>query len=172
MGEPTFRRASLRWEGGLRFRGGEEGAPTTLLDADGVDAPGPFVGLILSAGACAAADVVDILTKMRVVLAAVSVELIATRRDEHPRRLMALELVFHLEGSGLTEPKATRAGVMAALKKIDDFDANGLLAKTGPASKRPASCYAMITIKGGKYQRLDPASGLRCDGGFIFAPGG
>jgi putative redox protein len=109
MGEPTIRRASLRWEGGLRFRGGEAGAPTTLLDADGVDAPGPFIGLILSAGACAAADVVDILTKMRVVLAAVSVELIAARRDEHPRRLMALELVFHLEGSGLTEPKAARA---------------------------------------------------------------
>jgi putative redox protein len=109
MGEPTIRRASLRWEGGHRFRGGEEGAPTTLLDADGVDAPGPFIGLILSAGACAAADVVDILTKMRVVLATVSVELIATRRDEHPRRLMALELVFHLEGSGLTEPKAARA---------------------------------------------------------------
>ena len=95
MGEPTIRRASLRWEGGLRFRGGEQGAPATLLDADGVDAPGPFVGLILSAGACAAADVVDILAKMRVALAAVSVELIATRRDEHPRRLMALELVFH-----------------------------------------------------------------------------
>lgn len=109
MGEPTSRRASLRWEGGLRFRGGEQGAPATLLDADGVDAPGPFIGLILSAGACAAADVVDILTKMRVALAAVSVELIATRRDEHPRRLMALELVFHLQGSGLTEPKAAHA---------------------------------------------------------------
>jgi hypothetical protein len=74
-----------------------------------------------------------------------------------------------LEAAG---PKATRAGVIAALKKIDDFDSNGLLAKTGPASKRPATCYAMVTIKGGKYQRLDPPSGYRCDGQFTFAPGG
>lgn len=109
MGEPTIRRASVRWEGGLRFRGGEEGGPTTLLDADGVEAPGPFIALLLSAGACAASDVVDILTKMRVVLGGASVELIATRRDEHPRRLLALELVFHLEGSGLTEVNAARA---------------------------------------------------------------
>jgi putative redox protein len=109
MGAPTTRRAAVRWEGGLRFRGGETGGPETLLDADGVEAPGPFVALMLAAGACASADVVDILTKMRVVLTAASVELTATRRDEHPRRLLALELVFHLDGSGLTEANATRA---------------------------------------------------------------
>ncbi len=68
-------------------------------------------------------------------------------------------------------PKATRAGLLGALKKIDDFDSNGLLAKTGPASKRPATCYAMITIHNGKYQRLDPASGYRCDGQYVFLPG-
>jgi ABC-type branched-subunit amino acid transport system substrate-binding protein len=68
-------------------------------------------------------------------------------------------------------PKATRAGLLASLKKIDDFDSNGLLAKTGPASKRPATCYAMITVHNGKYQRLDPASGYRCDGQYLFLPG-
>jgi branched-chain amino acid transport system substrate-binding protein len=68
-------------------------------------------------------------------------------------------------------PKATRAGLLGALNKIDDFDSNGLLAKTGPASKRPATCYAMITVHNGKYQRLDPASGYRCDGQYLFLPG-
>jgi ABC-type branched-subunit amino acid transport system substrate-binding protein len=68
-------------------------------------------------------------------------------------------------------PMATRAGILASLKKIDDFDSNGLLAKTGPASKRPATCYAMITIHNGKYQRLDPASGYRCDGQYVYLPG-
>jgi putative redox protein len=109
MGDPTVRRASVRWEGGLRFRGGEEGGPTTLLYEDVVEAQGRLIALSLSAGACAASDVVDILRKMRVVLAGASVELIATRRAEHPRRLLALELVFHLEGSGLTEANAARA---------------------------------------------------------------
>jgi putative redox protein len=116
MGEPTIRRAALRWEGGLRFRGGEDDGPDTLLDADGVDAPGPFIALVLAAGACAASDVVDILTKMRIALGEVSVELIATRRDQHPRRLLALELVFHLRGSRLTQANAARAVALSLSK--------------------------------------------------------
>lgn len=65
-------------------------------------------------------------------------------------------------------PKATRAGLLAALRKIDKFDANGLLAEGGPASKRPPTCYIVVQIKGGKYSRLDtPPSGFRCDGGFF-----
>lgn len=106
--DPT-RRAELRWEGGMRFRGGEVGGPETLLDADGVEAPGPFIALLLAAGACAASDVVAILAKMRVELAEARVELVATRRDEHPRRLVALQLLFHLRGAGLTEANAARA---------------------------------------------------------------
>ncbi len=106
--DPT-RHAELRWDGGMRFRGGEVGGPDTLLDADGVEAPGPFIALLLAAGACAASDVVSILGKMRVDLAEARVELVAMRRDEHPRRLVALRLVFHLRGAGLTGANATRA---------------------------------------------------------------
>lgn len=93
----------------MRFRGGEVGGPETLLDADGVQAPGPFIALLLAAGACAASDVVSILTKMRVSLTGARVELVATRREQHPRRLVALELVFHLRGAGLTEAKVAGA---------------------------------------------------------------
>jgi putative redox protein len=106
--DPT-RRAELRWEGGMRFRGGEVGGATTLLDADGAEAPGPFIALLLAAGACAASDIVSILAKMQVALTDARVELTATRLDEHPRRLVALHLVFHLRGEGLTEANAARA---------------------------------------------------------------
>lgn len=116
MTEPSIRRAEVRWEGGLRFRGGESGGPDTLLDADGVDAPGPFIALLLAAGACAASDVVAILGKMRVELAHASVDLVATRRDEHPRRLVALELVFHLRGGRLSEATAARAVELSLTK--------------------------------------------------------
>jgi len=109
MTEAPVRRAEVRWQGGMRFRGGEVGGPETLLDADGVEAPGPFVALLLAAGACAASDVVLILGKMRVELAEARVELVATRREEHPRRLVALQMVFHLRGEGLTEASAARA---------------------------------------------------------------
>ncbi len=93
----------------MRFRGREVDGPETLLDADGVAAPGPFIALMLAAGACAASDVVSILAKSRVDLADARVELVAGRRDEHPRRLTALHLTFHLRGQGLTEAKAARA---------------------------------------------------------------
>ncbi|MGH7628649.1 MAG: OsmC family protein [Gemmatimonadales bacterium] len=109
MSDDPTRRAELRWEGGMRFRGGELGGPQTLLDADGVEAPGPFIALLLAVGACAASDVVSILGKMRVDLAEARVEVVALRRDEHPRRLVALRLVFRLRGADLTEANAARA---------------------------------------------------------------
>ena len=64
-------------------------------------------------------------------------------------------------------PKATRASVLAALRSIGTFDANGMLAPGNPGAKQPAVCYVVSTIRGGKYQRLDtPPGKYRCDGGF------
>jgi putative redox protein len=93
----------------MRFRGGEVDGPECTIDADGTDAPGPFIALVLAAAACSASDVVAILGKMRVQLAELRVELVATRRNEHPRRLVALEMIFHLRGDGLNEANAARA---------------------------------------------------------------
>lgn len=61
-------------------------------------------------------------------------------------------------------PNPTRADVVAALRTIDDYDANGMMASAGPGTKRPSTCYLIAEIKGGKYRRLDPANGFRCDG--------
>lgn len=69
-------------------------------------------------------------------------------------------------------PKANRAGLLAALRKVKDYDADGMLAPSGPASKRPATCYVLWQIKAGKYIRVDPpAGGYRCDGTY-FRTGG
>jgi hypothetical protein len=65
-------------------------------------------------------------------------------------------------------PQATRKSLLAALSKIDRFDANGLLAESGPASKRQAVCDLFMQVKGGKFVRLDPVGkGFLC-GGQIF----
>ena len=62
--------------------------------------------------------------------------------------------------------KAKRADVIAALKKIDDFSANGLLSPAGPASKRPPECFLLAQLKGGKWSRSDtPPPGYRCGDG-------
>jgi uncharacterized OsmC-like protein len=49
----------------MRFRGGVPGRPTSLVDADGPDAPGPMVTLLLAAAGCAGADIVSICRRCR-----------------------------------------------------------------------------------------------------------
>jgi ABC-type branched-subunit amino acid transport system substrate-binding protein len=68
--------------------------------------------------------------------------------------------------------KATRAGLASALKAIDPFDDNGMLAPAGPAAKRPSSCYVVIKVQGGKFIRFDdPPTGFRCgDGDYFHLP--
>lgn len=65
--------------------------------------------LLLAAASCSAADVVDILGKMREPLDGLSVEAWGDRRDEPPRRYTALRFLFKVRGSGLTEAKVRRA---------------------------------------------------------------
>jgi len=66
-------------------------------------------------------------------------------------------------------PRATRAGLLDALAKIDTFDSNGLVSVAHPASKRPPDCYLIIEIQGNKFVRKDPPDkGFRCDGGGFF----
>jgi ABC-type branched-subunit amino acid transport system substrate-binding protein len=64
--------------------------------------------------------------------------------------------------------KPTRASVMAQLKKIDNFDGNGMLAPAGPASKRPPTCFMIINVVNGKFVRADPPSGFICDRGDYY----
>lgn len=66
-------------------------------------------------------------------------------------------------------PKVTRDAVMAELKKIDNFDSNGMLAPAGPASKRPPNCYVLVKMHAGKWSRFDtPPGKFRCDDGDYF----
>jgi len=103
------KRVSVSWEGGLRFRGGEPGKPTTLIDGDNAAASGPMLTLLLAAASCTGSDVVVILEKMRIRLQELRIEISGVRRKEEPRRYTALHLDYHLKGEGLDETKARRA---------------------------------------------------------------
>jgi putative redox protein len=109
MTDDTLRSASVRWEGGLRFRGGTPGKPATLVDADGVEAPGPMVTLLLAAAACGGADVVSILQKMQVTLSEFGVEVQGRRAPDHPKRYLTIHFTYRIRGDGLDEAKARRA---------------------------------------------------------------
>ena len=73
-----------------------------------------------------------------------------------------------LTASPAVAAKPTRAGVLAQLKQIDNFDGNGMLAPAGPASKRPPTCFIVISVQNGKFARADPPSGFICNQGDYF----
>jgi ABC-type branched-subunit amino acid transport system substrate-binding protein len=69
-------------------------------------------------------------------------------------------------------PNPTRGAVMAQLKKITSFGANGLLATSDPAAKKPSACYLMAVIKNGHYVREQPTgSGFACNTTYYTQPG-
>jgi putative redox protein len=103
------KRVSLTWKEGLRFAGGAPGGPTTTIDGDNVTAPGPMLTLLLAAASCTGSDVVVILEKMRIKLRDLRIEVAGVRRDEEPRRYVAIHFDYHLAGEGLDEPRARRA---------------------------------------------------------------
>jgi ABC-type branched-subunit amino acid transport system substrate-binding protein len=69
-------------------------------------------------------------------------------------------------------PHPTRGAVLAQLKKITSFNANGLLGTANPAAKTPSACYVIAKIQNGAYKRVYPAkSGFSCSAKFFYAAG-
>jgi putative redox protein len=113
------RAVRLEWTGeGLRFegRGTDPASPAITLDGDGEAGPSPMLALLLAAASCSGSDVVVILRKMRIDLREVTVEVRGTRRDEEPRRYIAIRFRYRLSGEGLDRAKAERA-VSLSLEK-------------------------------------------------------
>jgi len=100
---------TLAWTGDLRFEGGEPGGPVSRIDADNVTAPGPMLHLLLAAASCSAADVVDIMAKMREKLTSLDLEAWGDRRDEQPRRYVGIRFKFRVRGESVSEAKVRRA---------------------------------------------------------------
>jgi putative redox protein len=103
------KRATVIWQQGLRFAGSEPGGPAITVDGDKIMGPGPMLTLLLAAAACTGSDVVLILEKMRVNLRGLRIEVAGTRREEEPRRYVAIHLDYHLGGEGIDPVKARRA---------------------------------------------------------------
>ncbi|HLB55096.1 MAG TPA: OsmC family protein [Gemmatimonadales bacterium] len=110
MTDDNVRNAVVHWEGGLRFRGGLPGGPTSLIDAEqGQQAPGPMVTLLLAAAACSGADIVGILQKMQVNLKELVTRVSGRRAPDHPKRYLTIHFTYRIRGEGLDEAKARRA---------------------------------------------------------------
>jgi putative redox protein len=106
--KPVVTRSRAVWRGEHRFDAGPEGR-TAPVDADARTAPGPVETLLNAVATCAGVDVLDILAKRRTPAQRFEILVNATRRAEAPRRVLRLELEFHIDGPGIDADQAERA---------------------------------------------------------------
>ena len=100
---------SVRWKQQLQFEGGSAGKPPILVDGDTRVATSPVELLLVAAATCTAADIVIILEKQRVKVAALEIMVRGTRRETDPKRYTAIVFHFTIRGEGADETKARRA---------------------------------------------------------------
>lgn len=101
---------------GLVFRGESPGKPPVIVDGDTNEGPSPVDSLLIALAGCTGSDVVLILGKKRIDLRELRIDVIGTRRDEEPRRFIAIKLVFTVAATGATE-RAVRHAIDLSLEK-------------------------------------------------------
>ncbi len=87
----------LFWEGDLRFRG-KTGDLELMLDSATVAGPSPVQALVFGLGGCMGMDLVHILTKARQPLQGLHARMVASRADDHPKRVVSVTLHFTVRG--------------------------------------------------------------------------
>ena len=108
-------RSHATWKGGLAFESGV-GDRVHLIDGNSKTAPSPVETLLGSLGTCAASDVIEILMKQRTPPKTLSVDVVATRRADFPRRVMSAEIELTITGDGIERDKAERAMALSIEK--------------------------------------------------------
>jgi putative redox protein len=99
--------AVLTWEADLRFQA-RSGSASLVLDSDGRAGPSPVQALVLALAGCMSVDVVHILERGRQPLRALTANARATRAEDEPHRLVAVDLRFTVTGDVAAE-KVERA---------------------------------------------------------------
>jgi putative redox protein len=108
MAEGPVTKWTARLRDGHIFVAGPEGR-SHIIDGDSKIAPGPVEVLLEAIMTCSGVDVVDILAKRRTPVEKFTIEIAAHRRGEHPRRIMALDVDYIIDGKGIEAEHAERA---------------------------------------------------------------
>lgn len=88
----------LVWDGELRFTA-TAGGTTIVLDSASRMGPSPVEALVESLGACMGMDLVHFLERSRVPAEKMTLTLVARRAEDHPRRLVAVDLHADIHGT-------------------------------------------------------------------------
>jgi putative redox protein len=106
--------ASLTWTRDLQFEA-RTAKTSFTIDSKGVGGPSPPEALAVALAGCMAIDVVDIVTKGRHPLTALSADLVAERAVDPPRRFVAVSL--HIVASGDVPPAAVERALQLSRDK-------------------------------------------------------
>lgn len=100
----------VRWDHDLRFETVGRSGVTAIVDGAGEVGSSPVESLLIALASCMAADVVELLNKMRVPFGGLSVTAEGDRRADPPRRYTAVRLLYRAEGVPAdAHPKLQRA---------------------------------------------------------------
>jgi len=98
------------------FSGGNPDKPAITIDGDGGAGPSPTDTLLISLAGCTGADVVSILAKKRIDLRDLRIDVTGTRREELPRRYIAIHIRYQVAAPGATV-LAVRHAIDLSLEK-------------------------------------------------------
>jgi putative redox protein len=104
------------WAGDRQFDTGRPGGPIMRLDGDGNAGQSPVDALMSALAACTAVDVVEILAKRRTPISALHIDAVGTRAESTPRRVVAAQLTYRIEGDAIERVHAERAVELAVTK--------------------------------------------------------
>jgi putative redox protein len=102
-------RVHATWDGEQRFDAGRPGGPVLRLDGTGKTGQSPVDVLLSACAACTGIDIMEILAKRRTPVERFEVEVVGERADAVPRRIVAIQLIYRIDGKGIERDQATRA---------------------------------------------------------------
>ena len=101
------------WKGEHLFDTGKPNGPPARLDGSGATAQTPPEALLSALSSCSGVDLVDFLAKRRTPVEKLTIDVVAGRRELHPRRFEHIVVTYHVDGANIERTHAERAVQLA-----------------------------------------------------------
>ncbi len=117
MATRSVKEITATWQGRtMVFVGEAEGKAPVVVDGETTEGPSPMDMLLIAMAGCTGSDVVAVLRKKRLDLQGLAIRVTGRRREEHPRRYTAIDLLYTVRAPGATEA-AVRQAIDLSLQK-------------------------------------------------------
>ncbi|WP_417579565.1 OsmC family protein [Nitrincola sp.] len=107
-------KASIQWDGELRFKATSGSGFEVMIDADQQQGPRPMELILLGLGGCTSYDVVQILKKSRQQVTDCRAEITSERADTVPAVFTKIHVHFVVTGENLKPTQVERAVRLSA----------------------------------------------------------